>query len=457
MTGVELGAGSGADQADSQAHLLFILDAFKPKMSWQQVSPTRYERDFDSLERFYRVIADLGAPLNKEHYLLSCVVRLKALPPPEKVQQAWKALRHLYPQVAAVANEDGTRFVYTVPSPEDVERWANETFLVEPSESTANDLYSKLPPSPVFKLYYLPGTRELLFRTPHWRIDGIGMLYFQNAFLRILANGPPASIIFDGSEATRLTPSLDEAASVPAQVTPAINDAADAELSAVSTGSAPVSIATEPNALPTTTRRIITSFSPETSQRIIASCKARGITVTTAAHAALVTAMLPHAQHNFDPSTRGRGGGRYMGFNAIDLRKYLPAPWNGPDAAVSIYHTGIPCSVELDDHHDFNSLTTTLGERYKRNLAREEPRNLFLFLGEYVRKVLGLLGAAPENPLHAPAHAELSSFGVIDDYISEAYGDAPDGDARFEVEHWWVAVEVINRLLLANVWTWRGK
>lgn len=424
-------------------------------MPWQQVSPARYERDFDSLERFYRAIAALGAPLNKEHYFLSCVVRLKILPSPEKVQQAWKALRQLYPQIAAVVNERGTGLVYTVPSPEDLETWVQDTFIVESAENTADTLYNKTPPSPLFKLYYLPGSRELLFRTPHWRIDGIGMMYLQSALFRILANGPLSSLSIDGTEAARLAPSLDEAASVPTEATPAISESADAELSAVLTGSSPISIATEPNSLPTTTRRVTLSFSPQTSQRIIAACKSRSLTITTAAHAALITATLPHAQHNFDPSTRGQAGGRYIGFNAIDLRKYLPPPWNGPDAAVSIYHTGVPCSIELESNNDFSSLAATIGNIYRRNLARDNPRNMFNFLPEYVRKVRGLLGAAPADPLRAPAHAELSSIGVVDDYLPSRYESTGNGD-DIEAEDWWIGVEVINRLLLINIWTWQG-
>ena len=47
-------------------------------------------------------------------------------------------------------------------------------------------------PSFLFRLFYLPRKRELLFRTPHWRIDGIGLVHLQTAFLRILADGAPA-------------------------------------------------------------------------------------------------------------------------------------------------------------------------------------------------------------------------------------------------------------------------
>lgn len=147
--------------------------------------------------------------------MISSAIKLESLPSAADVQQAWKALRKQYPQIAAVADDSGTRFVYTVPSPAELETWAQETFIVESTKSSADNLYTTLEPSPLFKIYYLKETRELLFRMPHWRIDGIGLMDLQTAFLRIIADGPPADVQLDGSEAARLTPALDEVASVP--------------------------------------------------------------------------------------------------------------------------------------------------------------------------------------------------------------------------------------------------
>ncbi|OJJ36261.1 hypothetical protein ASPWEDRAFT_52065 [Aspergillus wentii DTO 134E9] len=423
-------------------------------MPWHQVSPGHFERQFDSLEIFYRAIADAGAPLKRQHYLISSSVRLKQIPPPDQVKQTWKALRQQHPQIAALPDESGTRLTYTSPSPADLEAWADETFIVESVDSSGDHLYKTLQPSPLFKLYYLPGTRELLFRAPHWRIDGIGLMHLQAAFLRILANGPPADLQFDGSEAARLSPSFDEAASIPLEAGDSIYQAADAELDVFRNGLPSISIPTLPNALPTAPRRMISGFSAGTTQRIISACKAHGITVTTAAHAALVVATLPYAQVNFDPATRGCGGGKYTCFNAIDLRKYLPAPYSSSSTAVSIYHTGIPFSVDLSLNNTFTSMASVLAKGYSRNLSKDEPRNALQFQAEYVRKVLELLGAAPEDPLRAPAHPELSSIGVVNGYLQADY----EGKAsRHEVEDWWIAVEVINRLLCTNVWTWNGE
>lgn len=124
-------------------------------MKWKEVSPGSYERSFDSLEKFYRVIADAGAPLNKQHYLISCTLRLKILPPVHEVQNAWKALRKQYPQIAAMPDESGARFRYTVPSSTELNAWAQQTLVVD-QESSANDIYEKEQPSSLFLLFYLP-------------------------------------------------------------------------------------------------------------------------------------------------------------------------------------------------------------------------------------------------------------------------------------------------------------
>ncbi|OGM50113.1 hypothetical protein ABOM_001389 [Aspergillus bombycis] len=310
-------------------------------MPWQPVSTNRYDRAFDSLEKFYRGIAEVA--------------------PVKEVRQAWKALRRQYPQIAAVEDEPGTRLTDTVPSPEELEAWVHDTFFVEVGNS-ATHLYQTLSPSSLFYLYYLPRSCELLFRTPHWRVDGIGLMYLQATFLRILADGP-AETQLDGSEAARLAPSLDKAALVPPEVTPALSEAADAELEVLLKGLPGVSIATQRRILPGTTRRLQCGASRQTTKRIIAACKARRLTVMTAGE-----------------------------FNLFDLRKYLSAPYNGPDAAA-------------------------FARGYKRDLSREEPRNIFTFLAEYVRKILGLLGAAPSDPLQAPAHPGLSSVGAVNDYL----------------------------------------
>ncbi|KAJ5784324.1 uncharacterized protein N7503_009536 [Penicillium pulvis] len=422
-------------------------------MKWQEVSPGRYERPFDSIESFYRLIASAGAHLNKQHYFISSTLRLKNLPPLKDVQNAWRALRQRYPQIAAIPDETGARFRYTVPSHTELDAWVQQSLIVDYG-SSANEKNEGEQPSHMFLLFYLPGTRELLFRTPHWRIDGIGLMDLQNAFLRILANIPPSTIYLDGSEAKYLTPSLDGAAAVPLEVTPEITRSTNDEIAVYEQGQPSISIATLPNVIPTATRRIFSRFSPKITTHIISACKSRGLTVTAAMHAAMVVAILPHIQHNFDPASRGQSGGKFTGFNAFDLRKYIAPPFNGPAAAVNVYHTGIPFSIDLEFDRSFDSIAAKLLKQYKRDLSKDAPRNVFRFLAQYVDKVLSVLGSPFSDPLRAPAYPELSSLGIINDHIAAKH----EGSAStVEVEDWWVAVQNISRLLIPHVWTWTGE
>lgn len=75
-----------------------------------------------------------------------------------------------------------------------------------------------MPNTALPSLHWLPGTRELRFRSSHWRIDGMGMLMLANSYLNSLA-----TVIHLGLSATpedvskrapaargSLTPSLDD-------------------------------------------------------------------------------------------------------------------------------------------------------------------------------------------------------------------------------------------------------
>ncbi|OJI82786.1 hypothetical protein ASPTUDRAFT_123558 [Aspergillus tubingensis CBS 134.48] len=432
-------------------------------MSWTQVSPNRYERPFDSIESFYRIVAAAGAPLNKEHYLITCTLQLQPpLPPTSAIEQAWKALRYVYPQLAAEPEADGNgseRFVYeAITSTTQLDAWVQETFHID-TNRTSNDLYEQLTPSPRVHLYYLPNTSEVVFRTPHWRIDGIGLHHMQSAFLQLLADGTIHPI--DGTEPSRLCPAVDQAISdsnLPNTSTPLDEPAATAasyrELQAclTQTDNGNLMLPTLPNVLPTNPRRILRHIDSATTTRLLEACSAHNITITAATHAALALTGLQFALYSENKPD-------YVGFNPLDLRRYLPEPWNGPAAAVSLYHTGLPFRMPLyptqvEKHEEFLRLAREFTSLYRRNLAKEAPQNIFDFLPTYVGRVMQVLGAAPPDPLLAPAHPELSSMGRVNELLkSEVEGK----ERKVKVEEWWVAIEVINRLLLTQVWTFNGE
>ncbi|CRG91989.1 hypothetical protein PISL3812_09043 [Talaromyces islandicus] len=415
-------------------------------MSWQQTAPGVYVRPFDTIELFYRGIAASGAHLQREQYLISSAVRFKDAVSPADLRQAWKALIHKYPQQATVADESGSQLTYTVLSPESLDAWVEKMLIVYPESDTrsAEDLDVALSPSPVLMGHYLPASRELLFRTPHWRSDGIGLILLQDAFFTLLAEGSSTKdFVFDGSEISRFPATMDSAASINMEVTPEISQGADAQLAALFTGSAPaVFDPALPNNLPGESRRMGTHLSREESQKIIAASKARGLTVTVAVHAALLCVMLKYATP---------ADGRLISFTTYNVRDRLPAPWNGSAAAGTVYHTGRPCSVEFGANKTYDEIAKFLTTDYKRDL---QP--LFDFMASYVPKIGAMLAAPLELALQAPggAHPELSSLGDLDKRLKSRYEGAANA---VEVQDWWLGVEIINRLLQSYLWTRNGE
>ncbi|KAJ5818338.1 hypothetical protein N7474_003929 [Penicillium riverlandense] len=413
-------------------------------MPFHQVKIGQYERPFDTLELLYRGIAAIGTPYQKEQYLVSSGIRLKNAPAVTELHQAWKALRHQHPQIAAVPDQTGSRLIYTVPSSESLNEWLQNTFIVHSNETrSAESLDASLRPSSLFMLHYLPQSRELLFRTPHWRTDGIGLILLQHDFLTLLVRGFQSALEFNGSEVSRIPPSLDEVACISLDITDEMKRATEAELSVLATGSAPASISrTLPNTSPGNSRRVSARLSKDLSQQLVAASKSRGLTVTTAVQSALIVT----ARRHMAPAD-----GRLICFNTYNVRDRVPVPWSGPQGATGLYHTGRPCSVELGVNKDYNAIAATLSAHYQRDL---QP--LFEMMPYYVQSIGALLATPLELAIQAPgaAHPELSSLGIIDDHLPAVHA-GPAGTA--EIEDWWLGVQIINRLLQTYLWTRVGQ
>lgn len=119
-------------------------------MPWQEAITGRYEREFGSIEQFYRQIAAAGVVIQKQQFLISCSIRPRESHSVVALQGAWKALRFLYPQIAAETDESGCKLTYTVPSPESIRTWMQKTFIVDEVSNSASNLYTCIMPSEHF-------------------------------------------------------------------------------------------------------------------------------------------------------------------------------------------------------------------------------------------------------------------------------------------------------------------
>ncbi|KAL4972044.1 hypothetical protein BDW66DRAFT_164512 [Aspergillus desertorum] len=371
-----------------------------PSLQWHKIAPGQYQRPFDTSERLYRGAGASGAHLGTQHFLVGSAIQLKDALSISDVHRAWIALRHKRPHIAAVADGSGSKSAETV----------------EPD----------LKPADLFMLHCLPRSRQLLFRAPHWRTDGRGMILLQDEFSRC---SPRAQ-----SQGTLTGLSY--------EVTPEMARASDAVLSVLVSGSTPLSVKESlASGTPKKSRRAAISLPPDLSAAIIAASKARAQTVTTTVHAALVTALRHHAD------TAGR---RLICFNPFDVRDRLPAPWNTSAGCASLYHTGKPCSIDLAQLPNFDAVAAHLSAFY-----HEDLQPLFGHMVDYHRKIGEALAMPLEAALQMPgaARPELSSLGVIDSFLRSSYR-GPAG--TFEIEDWFLGVQIITRLLQMYLWTRDG-
>ena len=307
-------------------------------MPWKETSHGRFERPFNSLESVFTAISNGGIALNREHYAISAAVFFRcdtaACDIEQSLRHAWKTMCYDYPQIAAYAQ--GDTYVYEIPDAASLSSWLAETFIVVPETTmTASELFAGFTPKALAMMYYLPHKSEVLLHSSHFRIDGIGALHFFHRFFQALAE--PRTVGF-GDEDKNLLPGLDEVLNLSADITPEVEQVAADRLAEYISSVPSIGLPTNTNQVPGASRRCSIELTLQQTSIILSGCKAHGISVTTAVHAAVIGV----TQQEADPRNPAK---KYAAFTAFDLRRYCPPPYNGADNPVSIFHTGMPIVV----------------------------------------------------------------------------------------------------------------
>ena len=407
-------------------------------MPWKETSSGRYERSFNSLERCYRTISAAGAALNRDHYAITAVARLRLGPSigdsAKALRQAWRTLRYDFPLIAAYGQ--GDTYIYEVPSTSALDSWLKETFIIEPPTSSTTGMYGEAVPTELARMHYFPHTSEVLFSSSHWRIDGIGSLHLLNHFLHLLAY--PGSFQF-GDEGKNLLIGLDEATGAVSEATPEMEEAATELLMKYVNNLPTIGLPASLDRVPCGSGRCGISFTPQATCAVVAKCKTLGFSVTTAVHAAMVCATSQHP----NPSAT-----QYTSWVTWDLRRHLPSPYNGATNAVSNFHTGVPVIVKPST---FLENAAQLRICYSEKLTAPGPRNMLPFLSCYTEKVTSVLMQPPPPGVLPPTDPTLMSLGVLDAFLDSKHGDV------VEVNDFWLGVDVLTPQLMVYVWTLRGK
>lgn len=411
-------------------------------MSWKETLPGHFQRPLNSIELFFKSIGEKGATYKKEHWAVRAYAKfshdLSAYDAEAALKHAWKTLRYLQPQIAAYLQEDSIH--YHVPQNAGLESWMAETFLVE-TVLTIDELLASPRPSSLPTLHYLPKSSEVLFCSSHWRIDAIGATSLIDILFKSLAEPSPISF---GDEGKNLSPGRDEAAEFPQDVSQEDEDAATSLLMEYATNLPSLGLPIQlVNEISGATRRIESRLPPATTTSVVAACKAYGVTVTTAVHAAMVVALQ-------ELSSDSSSAERYTSWGTFNYRPYINPDHTDPAAhPVAVILCGLPISFITSNFHENAS---SLKSFYKQLHNPFNSAALHAMLAPYTLKCAAMINQPLPRGMPQPTEPLVDSVGILDRYLDGKYGQG-----AVEITDFWLGGMVLTRQPLFYVWTWQGK
>jgi len=460
--------------------------------SWTEIAPNTYRQPYGFQEVLYNAISvPAGSP---GLFLVGSAVTFRYSPSKSndentpsnpngkesagldlipRLRNAWLQMRQQYPTLAAENTPDGK--VYISPTTADeLNSWLETTFLVRPGK-TWSEIWKTLVKTRQMTMHFFPEASQLFVQGEHHIVDGRGGMNFWDRFFRALAS-PTATFLITqtaGAEVVRLPPRSDDLLDM-RERSPGRGEQHALELLApLQEGvTNPIFLPVETATTITTTTTTTDPVPPleeensrsnnnvtgqlvadqATSKAIKIACKAQGISVTAAWHAAVVL-----ATQKLQSSSGGVVGTQFPCFGNFDLRRYFPSPETVlPRAAVpdaynlSNHHCILPHVVTTSPEKTFLHIAREVDSFYQRDLSVDDPE-LWSALGPMIRMLVPeYTEKKPEEMGSTPA---LSSFGVADWFISSEYGEGKE----WKVQDIWFGNTVTGPWLECFMWSWQGK
>jgi hypothetical protein len=397
------------------------------RYEWIQTAPNRYERELDYLEKYVIEWSRSGAKYGQAELFEQAVVTYESergtIAMIDAFRKAWVGIRQTTPSFAA--HMINGKSVYIV---DDKEDWLRDTFLI--SDSTPEKIYSY---GEQFKrpvLYVFPHTNQVMLRSPHEYMDGIGAMLFMDVLFRYLDSPPEMST----DEFKRLSPPFFASVTKNAQSEPSQSRVQEQiRTMKLPTVGLPVK---NKASLPGPYACKLFKFSQEETVAILAAAKSKAMTVTDAFHAALIrtTYLLSQA----DPlSQHSSENDHYVGFLPVNLRalcgKYA---LDFATLKVGAQYVSIPCKGS------FSSIVQALQPHYRRIM----PTSISL---DEVQSECEAVTAHLAEDLNDKASApSLASLGVVDKVLKERYGDV-------RISEWRLMICTTSPRLRSSLYTWR--
>ncbi|KLP05439.1 uncharacterized protein FFB20_11669 [Fusarium fujikuroi] len=467
---------------------------------WHQVKPGVWQRHIDGIEQFYSTMVALYEGSGRMFFGMTGHVSLSIkhtkgsshnadLEVDKALRKAWLALRCAHPTLASQVTQDvkSAEWIKTyreLQGDTDKEAWLERTLVHVSNGQTGNQWANSDPPAPKLPtmfILHLPAEhgddgsvtirRDLVFRSPHDIIDGIGTLMMLNNFISLAseayqkANAYEAPAL-DGSETSNLSPSYRIAAQIPETPDQAQLDRLKqmAAQKAAAASDPSVEILALPyekgDLLPGRHQRLAFTLTRDVTQQLLKACKSVGATPTHVFHAA--AAMVVRDLQDKPTQTKRV---RYINYILRNERSSCQEPYSTARHPAAVYHSvsGQSLVVDMDLHpgstgpdaqtrkKEFLSILETVKDFY---LTVKQDEEFYVLAPTMFSQATPALPSGP-RPLPVPepnAHpsVSISSMGRTDAIV------APETGA-FEARDPWVTGEELGNGLGLFLGTFRGE
>lgn len=401
------------------------------------------------------------------------------------LRHGWLALRYDHPTIASRVSHDPTtgrviKSYSTCLGDTERDAWLAETFVPVRTGQTGEEWANSDPPAPKVPTLFVLSPPvassvvrlDIVLRSPHEIVDGIGTLHMFNNLMRLVANTYEAGSafkipIFDGSETKNLSPPFRVAANVPTELTESQKQhlsEQNAHKAAASQDDGDIKVLGVPYQqgadAPGKHQRIALDFSERDTTALVAACKGLKATVTHAFHAAIAMAVRDVQERNSEAQKV-----RYVNYILRNERRSCVDPYNTPKHAVAVYHSvsGRALTVDMtlpasgdainpaDRVSEFRSIVEKMRHFYEAVRDDKDHYALSLPIWEAGCPELPKSEAFPPVPPPNPKpSASISSMGNVDAVIASKHG-------QISVDKPWVTGEELGNGLGLFLGTFRSK
>ncbi|KAL1878096.1 hypothetical protein VTK73DRAFT_8057 [Phialemonium thermophilum] len=458
------------------------------RFQWRDTGHGSWVRDADEAETFYAVMAEKWKGSGRSFFHMTGHLSLRVRVPESEsrdsleqrldiaLSKAWLALRFHHPLIASQVKLDLTRNRYVKEYPVNPGGWLEETFVSVSTGQTGVEWANNDPPAPLLPILNVISPpvddnnfilRDLVFRSPHDIIDGIGTLLLLDNFIRLAAEAlehaesyePPS--LQDPRILENLSPPFRVAAAVPPRPSETItrrleNIAAAEKADAIIDADVVVLPYKIGATVPGVHKRVEVKLPSAHTSKLAVACKNLGVTVTHAFHAALVLAL-----RDLQPQSDGPRLVQYVGYLLRNERSNCVPPYNDHRHPTGVYHSasGEKLIVKMkvpgelgDKKSEFLLIVRQIKDFYTS--VRDDPEHYALAPYLWARSTPPLPNSSNTStatsvplPSKSPS-ASISSMGRIDTIIAHNHGP-------IEIYNPWVTGEELRNGLGLFLGTFR--